>query len=272
MTKVISILNEKGGVGKTTTTSSLGSILASRGFKVVMLDLDPQADLTLACKKAGEATNIYDILFETKKVTGINVNPNLVLIPGSNKMAATKFKTKIQDEYSLMHPITVLRSVFKSLLVRDDIHFVLIDCPPNLDLVVQNALAMSTHVLIPIVAHSFAVNGAWSIVDFIKKFRESDINPELAPVGILMNSFDQRLNIHRGVYELCLESFPNLLFDTKIRVNTKLAENTHLGQEIVTYAKALSEGKFPNKFSGFEDFTQLADELLDRLGYKELAI
>lgn len=272
MAKVISILNEKGGVGKTTTTSSLGSILASRGFKVVMIDLDPQSDLTLACKKGDSAVNIYDILFDSKKISGVNVNPNLVLVPGSAKMSATRFKTRIQDDYSLLHPMTVLKNEFKPLIERDDVHFVLIDCPPNLDIVVQNSLAMSTHVLIPIVAHSFAVNGAWSIIDYIKKFRESNINPSITPLGILMNNYDKRLNIHQGVYELCIENFPNLMFDTKIRVNTKLAENTHLGHEIVAYAKELSEGKFPMRFSGYDDFMQLTDELLERVGFKELAV
>lgn len=272
MAKVVSILNEKGGVGKTTTTSSLGSILANHGYKVVLLDLDPQADLTLGCKKGDEEINIYNILFDGKRIGGVNVNPNLVLIPGSSKLAATRFKTRIQDDYSLHHPMTILKNVFKPLTEREDIDFILIDCPPNLDLVVQNALAMSHNVIIPVVAHSFAVNGAWSVLQFLQKFREAGINQSIHPLGILMNNYDQRLNIHRGVYELCQERFPNLLFHTKIRTNTKLAENTHLGHEIVEYARELANGKFPNRFTGYDDFKSLTEEFLQRLHHKEPAI
>ena len=265
--KIISISNQKGGVGKTTTTSSLGSILAQRGYKVLLLDLDDQNDLTLSLPvKNTEDYNLFDCIFKLGAAKGIHVNPNLVIIPGSKNLQPLRFLDMIRmhPEYQYDNPRFVLRSFLEPISEKCD--FILMDCPPNEELIVQNAMAASSHVIIPTMAHSFSINGINAVLKMIQGFRK--INSEIEPLGIVMNNYDRRNNIDRGVYELCQEEYQGLLFDTPVRINTKLKENTHLGVEIIHYARELAERKIPQTFSGFEDFNSVVDQILDRLQMK----
>ncbi len=259
----ISIMNEKGGVGKTTTTSSLGSILAHRGYKVALVDLDPQTDLSVSCPIQDYSSDIFDCLFELNKVKAVNVNPRLVIIPGSPKLQPLNFmdKIKLHDEYMLANHRMVLKTFFSS--IDDACDFILFDCPPNQEIIVQNSLAASDYVLIPTMPHSFSLNGINSVLSLTSKFKQ--INPELEPLGILMNNYDKRNKIDQAVYELCQEQYGSLMFKTPIRINTKLKENTHLGIEIIEYARELENRRIPQKFSGFEDFMSVTDELIKKI-------
>lgn len=262
--KTITIANQKGGVGKTTATSSLGSILANKGFKVVLLDLDDQNDLTLSLPVGlQDRTDLFDCIFELGRPKGVRINPNLVILPGSPRLQPLLFmdKVKMHPDYQYENPRFVLRSFLTQISDRCD--FILMDCPPNEEIIVQNAMAASDFVIIPTMAHSFSVNGINAVLRMIQGFKK--INPDLEALGILMNCYDKRNNIDQGVYELCQEKYPSLLFQTPIRTNTKLKENTHLGVEIIDYAKQLSEKKIPQKFSGYEDFLLVVDEMLSRL-------
>ena len=264
MGRVISILNEKGGVGKTTTCSSLGSILSSRGFKVIMLDLDPQNDLTL-CSPVDptKGLDIFSCLFEYHEPEGIRINENLILIPGSENLQPLNFadKLKMDKEYQFENPRLILKLFLSNLKAQSD--FILIDCPPNQEIVVQNALAASDYSLIPTMPHSFSLNGINSVLRLIQKFRK--LNSNIEPLGVLMNSYDQRNSIDQAVWELCQQEYSDLIFKTPIRINTKMKEHTHLSIEITEYARQLSERRIPQKFSGYEDFQLVADELLSRL-------
>jgi len=265
--KIISIANQKGGVGKTTTTSSIGSILAQRGYKVVLLDLDDQNDLTLSLPvENNEGYNLFDCIFDLGKPKGVKVNPNLVIIPGSSKLQPLLFsdKIKLHPDYQYENPRLILKSFLASVSNKCD--FILMDCPPNEELIVQNAMAASNYVLIPTMAHSFSVNGINAVLRMIQRFKK--INSDLAPLGIVMNNYDRRNNIDRGVYELCQEQYRELLFSTPIRINTKLKENTHLGVEIIQYAQELAEKRIPQQFSGYDDFNSVIDQLLERLQMK----
>lgn len=265
--KIISIANQKGGVGKTTTTSSLGSILAQRGYKVVLLDLDDQNDLTLSLPVENqEGYNLFDCIFELGKPKGVKVNPNLVIIPGSENLQPLLFTDKIRlhPDYHYENPRFVLRSFLEAITPKCD--FILMDCPPNQELIVQNAMAASSYVIIPTMAHSFSVNGINAVLKMIQGFKK--VNPQIEPLGIVMNNYDRRNNIDRGVYELCQEQYQDLLFPTPIRINTKLKENTHLGVEIIQYAHDLSQKKIPQQFSGYDDFSEVVDQLLERLQMK----
>lgn len=265
--KIISIANQKGGVGKTTTTSSIGSILAQRGYKVVLLDLDDQNDLTLSLPVENkEGYNLFDCIFELGKPKGIKINPNLVIIPGSADLQPLLFANKIRmnPDYEYANHRLVLKSFLEGISDRCD--FILMDCPPNEELIVQNAMGASNYVLIPTMAHSFSVNGINAVLKMIQKFQS--INPGLEALGIVMNNYDRRNNIDQGVYELCQEQYGDLLFTTPIRINTKLKENTHLGIEIIQYARDLASKKIPQQFSGFDDFNKVVDQLLERLQMK----
>lgn len=263
MAHKISILNEKGGVGKTTTSSSIGSILAHLGYRVVMVDIDPQNDLTLSCPIDESNTNLFDCLFNLKKVKGINVNPRLIIIPGSAELSPLNFMRHVSfhEEYNMGNPRLVFKSFFEGIDQMCD--FILFDCPPNQEIIVLNALAASDYVLIPTVPHSFSLNGINSILTLTNQIKK--INPDLEALGILMNNFDKRNKIDQAVYELCQEQYGSLMFKTPIRINTKLKENTHLGMEIISYAKELENMKIPQKFSGFEDFKLVAEEILQRI-------
>lgn len=264
MAVTISILNEKGGVGKTTTCSSIGSILSSRGYKVVMLDLDPQNDLTLCSPVEIErGLDIFSCLFDLHRPKGVNINKNLVLIPGSEHLQPLNFadKLKLDREYQFENPRLILKLFLAPIIDRCD--FILIDCPPNQEIVVQNALATSDFALIPTMPHSFSLNGINSVLALIQKFRK--LNSSIEPIGILMNSYDKRNSIDQAVWELCQQEYGDLIFKTPIRINTKMKEHTHLSTEITEYAKKLSEKRIPQRFSGFEDFQLVIQELLQRL-------
>lgn len=267
MAITISILNEKGGVGKTTTCSSIGSILSSMGFKVVMLDLDPQNDLTLCSPiEHQEEKDLYSSLFIHHEPKGIKINPKLILIPGSEQLQPLNFidKLKLDSEYQFENPRLILRNFLARLQSAAD--FILLDCPPNQEIVVQNSLAASDYVLIPTMAHSFSLNGINAVLNLIQKFRK--LNSSIEPLGILMNCYDQRNSIDQAVWELCQKEYSNLMFKTPIRVNTKMKEHTHLAIEITEYEKQLKSKKIPQKFSGYEDFKMVTKELLERLKIK----
>lgn len=264
--RIISIVNEKGGVGKTTSTGCLGSILASRGYRVIMIDLDPQSDLTLSCPiKPDPEINIVNCLFQLGRLKGINVNPNLVIIPGSPLLQPLNFmdQVKMSQKYQFENPRLVLKDLLKTISKIEDL-IVLMDCPPNKDIIVQNALAASTDVLIPTFCHNFSYNGIIDILNLIKKFNEK-LNPELEILGVLVNNYDQRNNIDKGVLEMMKESLGNLILSNPVKINSKLKETTHLGLEIIEYARQLSTMKIPKPFQGFEDYSLVADELLDRM-------
>ncbi|MCR9252077.1 MAG: ParA family protein [bacterium] len=264
MAKIISIANQKGGVGKTTTTTSIGSILASQGFKVLLLDLDDQNDLTLSLPiSLSGQTDLFKCIFELGFAKGVKVNPNLVVIPGSPKLQPINFSERIKqhEAYEYENPRFVLKKFLTQ--IKDKCDFILMDCPPNEELIVQNAFAASDYVIIPTIPHSFSINGVNAVLRLIQKFQK--INPELEPLGILITIYDKRNNIDKGVYELCLEQYPSLLFKTPIRINSKLRENSHLGIEIIEYAKQLAENKYPSKFTGYEEFLAVTDELIGRL-------
>lgn len=268
MTKnIITIVNEKGGVGKTTATACIASILASRSYKVLMLDLDPQSDLTLSFPTVLDPNiNIFKCIFEFGKLKGLNVNQNLVLIPGSPMLQPVNFidKLKLNPDFQYENPRLILRKLLQQVPSHKNL-IVLLDCPPNKDIVVQNALASSSHVLIPTFCHNYSYNGIVDIIKMVEVFK-AKVNVEIDVLGILVNNFDQRNNIDRGVYEMMKETFGNLVFSTPVRTNTKLKETTHLGLEIIEYAQDLANKAIPQKFSGFEDFNKVTDELLNRLG------
>lgn len=264
MPTVISIANEKGGVAKTTTAAALGSILSHRGHRVIMIDLDPQADLTSGLNINPEDRNVFDCLFESKKLRATKVNDNLVLVGGSPKMKPSLFEKAAagEKEYKLA-PYGVLKKRLVEVLDQTDI--VLLDCPPNVDTVTMNALVASDYVLIPTEAHRYAINGANEIVELVSAIK-SELNIKLEVLGVLLTRYRGTTAIHSQLAKELKETFKKKLFPEPIKENITLQEVSHEGREIVDYdAERQTEQLVKSKFVGMANYESAAVELLNRI-------
>lgn len=230
---VIAVANEKGGVAKTTTTLSLGSVLATKGYKTCIIDLDAQANLSLAIgfdpnhtqkSVAGllqNSTTFYEIVQQTK----IN---NLWLIPSNHQMSLSERFLPIQRNYEY-----ILRETIKKNL--QDFDYVIIDCPPFLGAVTLNALVASNMLLVPTQAEYFSVFALKGLMAWIKMIR-SKYNPQLT-YRLVLTMVDRRNKIHRVLSEQLRSSFNNGLLNTVINTDTKLRECPIAGLPITHHAK-----------------------------------
>lgn len=266
--KVITIANEKGGVAKTTSTASIGSILSRLGRKVVLVDLDPQADLTVSLDIESEDRNIYDCLFYHKKILASKVNDNLVLVGGDPRLTPIEFMNalKMDKELEFDNPRLILKSLIDQ--IGSQAEFVILDCPPNREIITQNALAASDYVLIPSEAHNFSVNGINNIIEYIESFKNK-LNPRLNLLGIFLTRYRQNTAIHSDMFEWFKENYPEQLFETKITENITLQEATQLGRELIDHDQIKRDQrlvKTKTQFKGLVDYQFLVDEILNRLG------
>ncbi|WP_185152483.1 ParA family protein, partial [Fulvivirga aurantia] len=227
---IISIANEKGGVAKSTSANALASILSRKGYKVILVDLDPQADLTLSLDIECGDRNIFDCIFMHKKVIASKVNDNLVLIGGDPRLTPVGFidSVKKDQEFELENPRLILKLLLDQ--IKKKVDFIILDLPPNREIVVQNALAASDYVLIPTEAHSFAANGIHNIIEYIDLFKEK-LNPRIDLLGIIVTRYRRNTAIHSDMYEWLKETYPNKLFNTTIAENITIQEATQQGRE-----------------------------------------
>jgi len=250
MNRTISLINQKGGSGKTTTVVNLGASLAYLGRKVLLVDLDPRAHTTihLGFKPSQVDITIYDVIMNLKNLktaiinTGIN---RLDILPSNIELSVA--------EIELVN-MAGREAVLKNSLpgIKDDYDFILIDCPPSLGLLTLNALNASGEVFIPIQTEFFALEGMSKLLKTIDIVRER-LNKELKITGIILTMFDSRKNICRDVAEKVEEFFPGLVFKTRIRDNVKLAEAPSYGKPVITYAV--------NSY-GSKDYLSLAKEVI----------
>jgi chromosome partitioning protein len=251
LSRVFAISNQKGGVGKTTTTINLAASLAASDFKVLVIDSDPQGNATsgLGVQKNADRPSLYHVLLG-------GPNPRKALIPtdfeGLSLIPADKNLVGANLELvEVPHREFRLRESIQQ--IRNDFRFVLIDCPPALDLLTLNALVAADSVLVPIQCEFFALEGISELMDTIERVRDSFQHP-LQVEGILLTMFDDRTNLTRQVAADLKEFFGDDVFQTVIPRSVRLAEAPSFGKPILSYDP---------RSKGAESYIKLAKEILD---------
>ncbi len=252
MGKIISLANQKGGVGKTTTTINLAASLAVLEKKVLVIDADPQANATsgLGFDVSKVQSSIYECIIDdidASKVTLKTQIENLDLIPSHIDLVGAEI-----EMLNMPNREKVLKTAIDQLKKSYD--FVFIDCSPSLGLITVNALTASDSVIIPVQCEYFALEGLGKLLNTIKII-QSRLNPNLSIEGFLLTMFDGRLNLSNQVYEEVKHHFQEMVFETVIQRNVKLSEAPSYGKPVVLY-DASSRGAISHM--------NLARELLQR--------
>lgn len=231
MRQIIAILNQKGGVGKTTSTINIASYLAKMGRSVLIVDLDPQGNASSGLGiVANSAVTTYDVLVNDQLLSGAIINSgssNLSIIPANAELAGAEIElvNQVDREQRL-----------KNALARADYDYILIDCPPSLGLLSINALTAANSVLIPVQAEYYALEGLTQLLGTIQRVRDG-LNPNLHLLGVAVTMFDSRTSLSESVYKELQKHFEQKLFKTVIPRNVRLAEAPSYGKSILDHDK-----------------------------------
>lgn len=250
--KVLAIVNQKGGVGKTTTAINLSAALALQGVRCLLIDIDPQANTTggLGFARDDERASAYDLLMgnvPAKEAIVSTTVEHLDLIPGTKNMVGANVELVASEgrEYRLREALAE---------VRDEYSFIFLDCPPALDFLTLNALTAADGLLVPMQAEYFALEGISELISTLDKVAAA-FNPGLSLEGIVLSMFDERMNLSQQVRENLRSFFDRKLFSTTIPRNIRLAEAPSHGIPAVVYDP---------KSRGAEAYFDLSRELLER--------
>jgi chromosome partitioning protein len=255
MSKVISIANQKGGVGKTTTAINLAASLAALEFKTLLVDTDPQANATsgLGFDPRNTRTGIYEAMIhddiDPKHTILTTEFPNLDLIPSNIDLVGAEI-----EMINLPNREKKMRKVLSG--IRDQYDFVLIDCSPSLGLITVNALTASDSVIVPVQCEYFALEGLGKLLNTIKIVQQR-LNTELEIEGILLTMYDARLRLSNQVVEEVRQHFQDICFETIITRNIRLSEAPSFGLPAIM---------FDGASKGSVNYMNLARELLQKNG------
>jgi chromosome partitioning protein len=245
--KVISISNHKGGVGKTTSAINIGAGLNLLKKKVLLIDLDPQANLTQSLGLTNEDINIYGALRGEYKLQPIEILKGLDVIPSTLDLSGAEVELSSEPgrEYILKELIEPLRASYD---------FIIIDSPPSLGLLTINSFTASDEILIPLQAQYLALQGLAKLVEVVDKIKQR-LNKGLKVGGVFITQYDSRKVLNRDVVDTIQAHFKDEVFKTKIRDNIALAEAPSQGLDIFRYS---------SKSNGAEDYLALSKEVLKR--------
>jgi chromosome partitioning protein len=232
--RIIAIANQKGGVGKTTTAVNLGAALAELGHRILLIDLDPQANATSSFGLEGvDGTSLYEPLLGDASITE-KILPTrrdgLFIVPANLDLAGAEVEIARMPNH-----LTRLAETLKPLQIDVTFDFVLLDCPPSLGILMSNALAAADELFTPIQCEYFALEGLVKIVRLVKQVRDSGANDRLVLGGIVMTMFDSRTNISAQVVAEVREHFGERVYETVIPRSVRLSEAPSFGKTILEH-------------------------------------
>jgi len=253
-TIILTIANQKGGIGKTTTSINVAAGLANQGKRVMLLDLDPQANSTLTYLDFDQfGASIYDFLIENTSADDVIVQskiPGLDVMPA--RISLAKIESKLVGEFDA--PFR-LKDKLENVKSRYD--FIIIDTPPTLGLITVNALVASTHLVIPIQSSYFALEGTDDLLETMEKIKARP-NPNLQMLGVVITLHDKRTTLAKDIHDQICQVFGDKVFKTVITKSVRLEESPAYKEPIFSFAP---------QSSGAIEYKSLCEEILERVGF-----
>ncbi len=260
MARIIAIVNQKGGVGKTTTAINLGASLAAADVSVLLVDFDPQGNTTsgVGIDKDRCGFSVYDLINgrgRIQEVITATALHRLQILPANRDLTGATVELLQEPER-----IYQLRDILQPL--RDDFDFILVDCPPSLGILTLNALSAADSLLIPIQCEYFALEGLSELLRTMERV-QVDINPGLEVEGVVLTMYDERLNLSGQIQADVREHLGDVVFETVIPRNVRLAESPSFGKPVLLYAA---------RSTGANAYLALAREFLARCSTKPIKV